>query len=113
MASSLEDSSLGILDLDELETDEGDDETWLVKGNVDLQHNNQQPHHIQSSWKKWNMSEDPEVRMKKTSLVEKLDFIVKSSPTRNFISRPSLSSTPIQISKQLPAASVTTKFDPR
>lgn len=113
MASSLEDSSLGILDLDELETDEGDDETWLVKGNVDLQHNNQQPHHIQSSWKKWNMSEDPEVRMKKTSLVEKLDFIVKSSPTRNFISRPSLSSTPIQISKQLPAASATTKFDPR
>ena len=106
MASSLEDSSLGILDLDELETEEGDDETWLVKGNADLQQNNQ---HIQSSsWKKWNMSEDPEVRMKKTSLVEKLDFIVKSSPTRNFISRPSLSSTPIQMSK--PAA---TKFDPR
>ena len=112
MASSLEDSSLGILDLDELETEEGDDdETWLVKGNVDLQQNNSQ-HHIQSSWKKWNMSEDPEVRMKKTSLVEKLDFIVKSSPTRNFISRPSLSSTPIQMSKQLPA-SATTKFDPR
>ena len=42
MASSLEDSSLGILDLDELETEEGDDETWLVKGNADLQQNNQQ-----------------------------------------------------------------------
>ena len=85
MASSLEDSSLGILDLDELEDE--DEETWLVAP-PDLEQNNI------ASWKKWNMSEDPEVRMKKTSLVEKLDFIVKSSPTRNFISRPS-SSTPL------------------
>ena len=43
MASSLEDSSLGILDLDELETDEGDDETWLEKG-TELQINGYKAH---------------------------------------------------------------------
>ena len=87
MASSMEDSSLGILELEDLDNEE-DEETWLVAP-PDAEQNNI------STWKKWNMSEDPEVRMKKRSLVEKLDFIAKSSPTRNFITRPSMSSTPM------------------
>ena len=72
MASSMEDSSLGILELEDLDNEE-DEETWLVAP-PDAEQNNI------STWKKWNMSEDPEVRMKKRSLVEKLDFIAKSSP---------------------------------
>ena len=83
--------SLEIIDLDQLNLE--DEETWLV--------NTEQS--SANSWKKWNMSDDPEVRMKKRSLVEKLDFIAKGSPTRqNFFHRPSMSSTPIS-----------SKFDPR
>ena len=58
------------------------------------------------------MSDDPEVRMKKRSLVEKLDFIAKGSPTRAFYaSRPSMSSTPIP--NKTSNTSSPSKFDPR
>ena len=58
------------------------------------------------------MSDDPEVRMKKKSLVEKLDFIAKGSPTRGtfYASRPSMSSTPIHSKTSTASPS---KFDPR
>ena len=97
MASSASDpeqatDSLEIIDLDQLENFEDDEETWLVGSATDQ---------ATSSWRKWNMSDDPEVRMKKRSLVEKLDFIAKTgSPTRTPSyypppsSRPSMSSTP-------------------
>jgi hypothetical protein len=62
-----------------------------------------------------NRSDDPEVRMKKKSLVEKLDFIAKGSPTRGFYaSRPSMSSTPIiQNKTSTQTISSPSKFDPR
>lgn len=100
--------SLEIIDLDELHL-EDNEETWLVS--------NKGADSGLSSWRKWNMSDDPEVRMKKRSLVEKLDFIAKGSPTRSFYSRPSMSSTPLSMaqpprcipdSRNSPA-----KFDPR
>ena len=52
--------------------------------------------------------------MKKKSLVEKLDFIAKGSPTRGFYaSRPSMSSTPIIPNKTSTQTSSPSKFDPR
>ncbi len=100
--------SLEIIDLDELNLE--DDETWLVP----LEHAKGTS---LNSWKKWNMSEDPEVRMKKRSLVEKLDFIAKGSPTRSVFApgastaltaRPSMASTPLHHQHRAPS-----KFDTR
>ena len=110
-AASTEQESLEIIDLDELDIEFQDDETWLVQPSTDLQKSPDQA--ISPSWRKWNMSDDPEVRMKKKSLVEKLDFIAKGSPTRGtfYASRPSMSSTPIH-SKTSSTASPS-KFDPR
>ena len=66
-------------------------------------------------WRTRYRSDDPEVRMKKKSLVEKLDFIAKGSPTRGFYaSRPSMSSTPIIPNKtSTQTISSPSKFDPR
>ena len=61
-----QDESLEIIDLDTLDITE-DEETWLVGSAVQG-----------STWRKWDMSTDPEVRMKKRSLVEKLDHISRS-----------------------------------
>ena len=82
-----QDESLEIIDLDTLDITE-DEETWLVGSAVQG-----------STWRKWDMSTDPEVRMKKRSLVEKLDHISRSpikistpkysSSSSRFESRPS------------------------
>jgi len=104
--------SLEIIDLDELDLEFQDDETWLVSPTPELEKSPDQA--ISPSWRKWNMSDDPEVRMKKKSLVEKLDFIAKGSPTRGFYaSRPSMSSTPIIPNKTSTQTSSPSKFDPR
>jgi len=111
-AGSTEQESLEIIDLDELDLEFQDDETWLVQpiSPSNLQRSPDQA--ISPSWRKWNMSDDPEVRMKKRSLVEKLDFIAKGSPTRAFYaSRPSMSSTPIP--NKTSNTSSPSKFDPR
>jgi hypothetical protein len=82
MAASMY-SDLEIVDLDEVEKEAGaDDETWLV---AIIEENSNSNSEIQNakSWKNWNMSNDPSpVRMKKKSLVEKLDLIAKGSPTK-------------------------------
>jgi len=108
-AGSTEQESLEIIDLDELDLEFQDDETWLVGSPTLLERSPDQA--LSPSWRKWNMSDDPEVRMKKRSLVEKLDFIAKGSPTRAFYARPSMSSTPIP--KQTSNTSSPSKFDPR
>ena len=109
---SNEPESLEIIDLDELNFEEND-ETWLF----DTRNlpNNSDETGGPTSWKKWNMSDDPEVRMKKRSLVEKLDFIAKGSPTRFFASRPSMSSTPVHkaSSQQSHQNAAPNRFDPR
>ena len=83
--------SLEIIDLDTLDLTE-DEETWLVASGS-----------TGSNWRKWDMSQDPEVRMKKRSLVEKLDHISRSpikistpkySAGSRFESRPSIPSFP-------------------
>ena len=114
MAESIEQpESLEIIDLDELDLEYENEETWLVNTAKDEADNGK-------SWKKWNMSDDPEVRMKKRSLVEKLDFIAKGSPTRYFGSRPPMSSTPVHNRAPPPQSKFDTtqtkfesKFDPR
>ena len=109
-----EPESLEIIDLDDLDLEFQDDETWLVQP---LQNPQKSPDQaISPSWRKWNMSDDPEVRMKKKSLVEKLEFIAKGSPTRGFYaSRPSMSSTPIPNKTSMTTTSNASpsKFDPR
>ena len=64
------DESLEIIDLDTLDITE-DEETWLVATGSSSATQG-------STWRKWDMSTDPEVRMKKRSLVEKLDHISRS-----------------------------------
>ena len=64
------DESLEIIDLDTLDITE-DEETWLVATGTTSGTSG-------STWRKWDMSTDPEVRMKKRSLVEKLDHISRS-----------------------------------
>ena len=115
-AASNEQESLEIIDLDELDLEFQDDETWLVQPTLSPNLEQRSPDGsdptLSPSWRKWNMSDDPEVRMKKRSLVEKLDFIAKGSPTRAFYSRPSMSSTPLPNKTSNPTASPS-RFDPR
>jgi len=111
-AAATEQESLEIIDLDELDLEFQDDETWLVQLSSPSNLQKSPDQAISPSWRKWNMSDDPEVRMKKRSLVEKLDFIAKGSPTRAFYaSRPSMSSTPI--SNKTSNTASPSKFDPR